>query len=199
MTPEEMEARIAELESSNDSLVSKNRELLTETKKAKAKAKGADIDPVEYVQLQTQVEELSAQLESNSKMSAAELEKLTGQLTERDNALQSVLIEGGLTEALAKAKVKPEFMDAAKALLKSDAKVVSEGGRYSALLGDKPITEAVMEWALSDTGKHFASAPENNGGGAQNTSGGAFSPKGNITGDKGQRLNAIRNMFPDLE
>lgn len=197
MTPEEIEARLAELESSNESLVAKNRELLGEVKTYKAKARGADIDPVEYVGLQTQVEELSAQLDKTSKLSAAELDKLTGQLTERDNALQSVLIDGGLTDALAKAKVKPELMDAAKALLKGQAKVISDGGAYSAMLGDKPLSEAVNEWAQGEQGKHFAAAPENNGSGSQQTSG-SFSPKGNMNGDKGQRINAIKTMFPDL-
>lgn len=157
-TPEELQAEI-------DALTAKNREILSELRAAKAKAKGAEIDPEDHARLQGEVEELRGKLAQAEKTGKAEIEKLTKALSEKDGALQSYLIEGGLSEALAKAGVRPEFMDAAKALLKSQAVIKADGGQYQALIGDKPLTEAIKAWAV-DAGKHFIAAPANSGGGA---------------------------------
>jgi hypothetical protein len=114
--------------------------------------------------------------------------------------LQSYLIDNGLNDAMLKAGIKTEFMAAAKAMLKSQTKLLAENGQYSALMGEKPLNEAIAEWAAGDEGKHFVSAPANSGGGATGGNGNStfIAPKGNLGGDKGQRVNAIKNMFPDL-
>jgi hypothetical protein len=67
-------------------------------------------------------------------------------------------------------------------------------------MGDKPLVDAVAEWASSDEGKHFISAPANSGGGAAGGNGSQqnIAPKGNLGGDKTQRVNAIKQMFPNL-
>lgn len=166
MTPEELQTKLDELSKSNEALAAKNRELLSEVKTYKAKAKGADIDPEEYAKLQTEVEDLRAALDKTSKASKIEAEKLQKVLAEKDGALQSILIDGGLTEAMVKAGVRPELMPAVKALLRSKAAIKADGGAYQAVMGDKAIAEAVAEWATSDEGKHFVAAPANNGGGA---------------------------------
>jgi hypothetical protein len=46
------------------------------------------------------------------------------------------------------------------------ATIKAENGEYSALIGDKPIGDFVKEWTGSDAGKHFVSADNNSGGGA---------------------------------
>ena len=166
MTPEELQTKLDELSKSNEALAAKNRELLSEVKTYKAKAKGADIDPEEHAKLQSEVEELRIQLDKSSKSAKTEAEKLQKALTEKDGALQSILIDGGLTEAMVKAGVRPELMPAVKALLRSRAAIKADGGQYQAVMGDKAIAEAVSEWAASDEGKHFVAAPANNGGGA---------------------------------
>ena len=111
------------------------------------------------------------------------------------------MIDNGLNDAMIKAGIKPEFMSAAKAMLRSETQIKAEDGKYSALMGEKPLFEAITEWAASDEGKHFVSAPANSGGGATGGNGNTSSiaPKGNLGGDKGQRVNAIKNMFPDLQ
>jgi chromosome segregation ATPase len=192
------EDRIAELESAIEALSNKNRELLGELKAAKAKAKGAEIDPEEYARLQHDLDETKSALEKAQKVGKSEMDKLMKQLGERDAALHGVLIDGGLTEALAKARVKPELMDAAKALLKSKAQIQADNGAYSALMDGKPLAEAVAEWVSGDQGKHFASALENTGGGAAGGGGNFVAPKGNLGGDRNQRVSALRQRFPEL-
>lgn len=159
MTPEELQAEI-------ESLKAHNAKLLGELKVAKAKAKGAEIDPEEHARLQGEVEELRGKLSTAEKSGKTEIEKLTKALAEKDGALQSYLIEGGLSDALAKAGVLPALMDGAKAMLKAQAAIKAEGGKYQALIGEKPLAEAVKEWASSDVGKHYTAATQNSGGGA---------------------------------
>jgi len=65
MTPEELQTKLDELSKSNEALAAKNRELLSEVKTYKAKAKGADIDPEEYAKLQTEVDDLRAALDKS--------------------------------------------------------------------------------------------------------------------------------------
>jgi hypothetical protein len=190
---------IEELKAAVEALSAKNRELLGELKTAKAKAKGGEIDPGEYAALQNAVEELTAKLDKQSKEAAKTIDGLSKNLSEKDGALKSYLIDNGLSEALLKANVRPEMMGAVKAMLKSHTALKEDGGQYQALLGDKPLFEAVSEWAASDEGKHFVAAPANSGGGASGGNGsGQPTPKGNLGGDKGQRVNAIKALFPEL-
>ena len=194
------EERIAELEEAMEAMNAKNAELLREVKIARAKAKGVEIDPNDFMALQTENETLRSQLEKVAKDNAKTVEQLQANLTEKDGALQSYLIDNGLNDAMLKAGIKPEFMAAAKAMLKSQTKLMADNGQYSALMGDKPLIEAIAEWAAGDEGKHFVSAPANSGGGATGGTGNGvpIAPKGNLGGDKTQRTNAIKQMFPDL-
>jgi len=194
------EERIAELEEAMEAMNAKNAELLREVKIARAKAKGVEIDPNDFMALQTENETLKSQLEKVAKDNAKTVEQLQASLNEKDGALQSYLIDNGLNDAMLKAGIKPEFMAAAKAMLKSQTKLMADNGQYSALMGDKPLIEAIAEWAAGDEGKHFVSAPANSGGGATGGTGNGvpIAPKGNLGGDKTQRTNAIKQMFPDL-
>lgn len=194
------EERIAELEVELGALSAKNSELLREVKVARAKAKGVEIDPNDFMALQSENETLKSQLDKVAKENTKTIEQLQASLTEKDGALQSYLIDNGLNDAMLKAGIKPEFMAAAKAMLKSQTKLMAENGQYSALMGEKPLNEAIAEWAAGDEGKHFVSAPANSGGGATGGTGNSIpaTPKGNLGGDKVQRTNAIKQMFPDL-
>lgn len=157
--------------SATEALSAKNKELLGEVKALKAKAKGADIDPAEHAALQTQVEELSEKLSRAEKSGKTEVEKLTRALSEKDGALNKHLIDAGLTDALVKAGVQAPMLDAVKALHQSKASINAKDGAYEALIDGKPLAEFVTAWAQSDQGKHFVSAPNNNGGGSQGGSG----------------------------
>lgn len=150
-----------------EALSAKNKELLAELRTAKAKAKGADIDPTEHAALQAQVEELTDKLTKAEATGKAEITKLTKSLTEKDGALTKHLIDAGLTDALVKAGVQAPMMDAVKALLQGKASINAKDGAYEALIDGKPLVEAVTTWAQSDQGKHFVTAPQNSGGGSQ--------------------------------
>lgn len=192
---------LEELKAAIEVLSAKNRELLGELRVTKAKAKGAEVDPSEYAALQSEVEALRANLDKSQKEAAKTIENLTKSLTEKDGALQSYLIDNGLNDALLKVGVRPEMMPAVKAMLKSQTQLAAENGQYSALMGDKPLFDAVSEWAAGDEGKHFVAAPANVGGGApggQSANGQPPAPKGNLGGDKSQRVNALKNRFPEL-
>ena len=191
---------IDELKAAIEALSAKNRQLLGELKVAKSKAKGSDIDPAEYAMLQNTVEELNSKLAMREKEYGKNLETLQKSLQEKDGTLQSYLIDNGLNDALIKAGVRPEMMKAAKAMLRAEAKLDNQNGQYLAKLGEKPLFDAVSEWAASDEGKHFVAAQQNMGGGAPggNSGGTNIQPKGNLGGDRDQRINALKARFPDL-
>lgn len=190
-----------DLKAQIDLLNDKNRELIGELRTSRAKAKGSEIDPSEYAALQTEVETLRSHINKAEKDSLKAIDGLTKSLTEKDGALQSYLIDNGLNDAMIKAGVKPEFMAATKAMLRAQTEIKADGSNYTALMKEKPLIEAVAEWAASDEGKHFVAAPQNNGSGAsgaQGGNGGTSQPKGNLGGDKTQRINALKSRFPDL-
>lgn len=196
---DDIQAQLEELRASNEALQKKNRELLGELKASKARAKGAEIDPEDYANLQHELETLRDQFDKTQKMSAKEIEKFQKSLTEKDSAIQNYLIENGLSDAMLKANVRPEMMPAVKAMLRQQAAIKAEGSEYVALMGEKPLAEAVLEWAQSDAGKPFVIAPDNSGGGAAGGAANAnIMPKGNLGGDKQQRVNAIKARFPEL-
>jgi hypothetical protein len=175
-------------------LDAKNKELLTELRTVKAKlSKGTEVDPEKHAELQARVDDLTTQLEKSTKDSQKTIEKLTKDLSDKDGALTQHLIDGGLTDALAKANVAPHFMDAAKAMLRGQA-VLKDG---AALIGDKPLAEAVTAWAGSDQGKHFVQAPHNSGGGSSGGSGGGKTT-GNMGGTREERTAALKAKFPEL-
>lgn len=160
-------------------LAAKNKELLGELRSAKAKAKGSDIDPEDYARLQSEVEDLNGRLSNSEKMSKSEIAKLSKSLSEKDGALSGLLVDSGITEALAKAGVAPHYMNPLKAMFKTQAQLVAENGQYKAVIGDKGLADAIGAYLGGDEGKHFVSAPMNSGGGSQGAGGkGASAPGG---------------------
>lgn len=194
MELEELQAKLAELSEKLDATERANAGLKADLVKAKAKAKGAEIDPEIHAQLESKVDEITAQLNKVTKESSKQVETLTKQLSEKDGALSNYLIESQLTDTLAKVGVKPEFMDATKALLKSQASIKAENGTYQALIGEKSISEAIKEWASGEQGKHFVKAPDNSGGGAN---GGNGEPviKPNPNGNAKERAEYVKQKY----
>lgn len=188
--------KLDELLGTVEALTESTKGLKADLAKAKAKAKGAEIDPEEYAALQTQVAELSDKLSKSEKAYKAESEKLSKSLAEKDGALTKYLLDANLTDNLAKARVKPELMDAAKALLKMQATIKADNGEYTALINDKPISDFVTEWTSSDAGKHFITADNNSGGGANGGSGAnTQATKGKVDGDQREREAYFASKF----
>ena len=173
-TKAELDAAIAAAKEAQDE---KNRELLAEVKDLKAKVRSSqEIKP----------EDLSAAEERADKAEAAlkEAQKSVATLTkERDGAVkaleteqgftQKLLVENGLTDALTQAGVKEApHLKAVKAMFAPMVQIVAEGDQRIAKVGDKALLDHVKEWASSDEGKFFVSAPVNGGGGATGGKGG---------------------------
>jgi len=167
MTPEEIQAAIKEaVEETTLSLKTKNSELLGKLKKAQAKA---EIDPEEHQQALTKNEELEGKLsesEKRYKIQGDEFAKVKKAFDSEAGFTSKLLVDNGLNDALTKAGVKPEFLRAAKAMLKEQVTLKIDGENRSAVVGDKDLNAFATEWAASDEGKHYVMAPSNSGGGA---------------------------------
>ena len=166
--PEVQEAIKAAVEKATAPLVAKRDELLGEVRKLR---KGREIDPAEMERLEGEVDDLRNQLaEANkaAKKAAQDAEKATKALADAEGYTSRLLVDNGLNEALVKAGVtNPVHQKAAKAMLGSQAQIVAEGDSKIVKIGDKALSDFITEWAGSDEGKHFVTAHDASGGGAQ--------------------------------
>jgi len=148
-------------------LDAKNKELIAELREAK---KGKTIDPAEVERLETQRDDLQTKLTAAlraGKDATTAAEKATKALEAEQTVTHKLIAENGLVAELTKAGVTdPAYLDASKALHLGQIKVVAVGDERKALYGDKPLADAIKEWAGSDVGKKFVAAPVNGGGGA---------------------------------
>lgn len=167
------EAVEAAVEAAKGPLDAKNKELLTELKEAR---KGKTIDPAEVDRLEGKVEDLQGKLTAAEKAAAdaaKAADKATKALETEANVTHRLLAENGIVKALTDAGVNdPAYLDAAKAMHMPNVKVTAEGDNRVAMYGDKPLADAIKEWAAGDVGKKFVSAPSNGGGGAPGGGGG---------------------------
>jgi hypothetical protein len=176
MTLEEALAKNAELETSVEKLTGKNREVIQDNTRLKAKSQEIDVDKyatdmVNLENMTTQNATLTKQVEDGTALQTQLKELAAGS----DAKLRTYMTDNELTAALITAKVKPEFIGAAKAMLQSGVTVADTDAGLVAQMGEKSIADGIAEWALSDSGKHFVVAPENAGGGAD---GGVTPPAG---------------------
>ena len=173
MTIEELMAKVAELTEGMEALKAHNKVLIGEKSVLAAKAAGSAVTPEEHSELLTQVSDLTEQLKTATKTKDTEVAVLKKSLTEKDSALSSLLIDGGISETLAKQGVEAHYVDALKALFKGQAAVAATDNGHEARIGEKPLQSVITEYLASDAGKHFLSAPASSGGGA---SGGGNKP-----------------------
>lgn len=177
------------VEEATSGLQAKNAELLGKVKRLQ---KDAAVDPAEFQALQTENEKLQADLKEAQKAA----KNATTQAEQAQKALEAetgftsrLLIDNGLSEAILKAGVKPELSKAVKAMLAGQVKLIAEGSERIAKMNDKPLAEAVAEWAKGEEGKFFVAASANAGGGA---SGGA-------SGGGGDKKTMTRAAFEALD
>ena len=172
-----------------DPVKAKQQELLSETKAAKARARELEAKLAEY-------EAKEAEKQEQEAIKRGEFEKVTATLREEANTykarLEAEIVGSSLTKALLDANVAAPFMEAAKALLKSQGAGIDKEGK--AIIGGRPLAEVVAEFAESEQGKHFIAAPSSSGGGA--SGGGAANPvQGNLGGTREEREAAIAARF----
>jgi predicted RNase H-like nuclease (RuvC/YqgF family) len=184
MTLEELQAKFTELTESMTALTDTNNGLKADLTKAKAELrKGQTIDPADYSALQAENEAYKTKLadaDKQTKKLAEEREKAVKTLETESQVTVNMQRERDLTEGLAGINVTNAInLKAAKAMLAAQVQVVTKDGVRISMVGDKPISEYLKEWAATDEGKHFVAAPNNNGGGSQGGSG--EPPKTNLT------------------
>lgn len=171
--PEVQEAIQKAIKEATDGLARKNSELLAELKEAR---KGKTINPEDVEKLESRIEELQGQLteaQKTAKAAIKEAETSKKALADAEGSMTRMLVDNGLTDALAKAGVtNPVHLKAAKALLASQVQVVPDGDKKVAKVGDKALADFIGEWAKGDEGKFFVAAPQNTGGGANGGAGG---------------------------
>ena len=191
MTLEELTAKVEALESEKEVMRAKNSELLSEVKKQKNKNREVDVDA--YHKALDEVDTLkseNAKLSGEIKLKGKDFEKLTALVGEKDGALQKLIIDDGLTNALVSAGVVSEFVPAVKALLRSQAQLKDN----QAMVGDKPLADFMTEWSAGE-GKIYIKAPANSGGGAGGGSSGDGSNMGKLDGTKAEQEAYIKAKF----
>lgn len=176
---EALEAASATHEAEIEGLKKKNTDLLGRIRKLREGGDGNDTG--EITRLENELEESQGKLrvaESELRQVRRDLSRVEGERDTARNGLEvessfsrTMLVENGLTAALAEANVAPHFMEAARALLGKQVTVKVDGDNRTAVgPSDKPLGEFVKEWAASEAGKHMVAAPANGGGGANGNS-----------------------------
>lgn len=179
----ELDAAIKDaIEAAIEPIKAKNEELLKEAKDAKAKLRAAsEIKPEDLTAAEERADKAeSALAEANkqNKVLTGERDKAIKALEAETSFTSKLLVQDGLKSALLANGVKDEdFIDTLAAKFAIGATVITEGDARVAKVGDKPIPDAIKEWAASDAGKKFVAAPNNSGGGAPGGSGGGASGK----------------------
>lgn len=178
ISEDDLKAKIDEaIEAATGGLAKKNQELLAELKEAR---KGKAIDPAELDRLQTKIDSLEVDLGSAQKASKEQaklLKQAQDALASESGFTQKLLLDNGLNDALVKAGVANQFLPAVKAMLGTQAKIIADGDARKAIIGDKELKDFVSDWATTDEGKHFISAPSNGGGGASGGAGNGSNAK----------------------
>lgn len=161
LTPEQIEAINAKAKG----LADKNAELLGKYNSTKTAAE-AELEALKQFKSNAEIKaaEDAKNWEEATRLKeeahAKELEKLTSQNSQNSELITKLLIDDGLNKALDGVKVNPTLKAGAEAMLRSTATIVDG----KAMIGEKPLSEAVTEWAGSDAGKAFCLAEQNSGG-----------------------------------
>ena len=197
------------VEEATKPLVSKRDELLGKLKKAnderteaqkiadEAAAEKARIEE-EAVLKSGDIDKIKQQLETKH---TKEMQDRDASIADKDAKLHKLLVDNALSNELTKAGIAPQYMDAVKALIKSNNKseITEVDGNSVALIDGKSINEFVSEFSQGEQGKHYVAAPNNGGGGANGSNGsGKATGAGNMGGDKSERVAAINSKYPEL-
>lgn len=169
-----------------EALKAKNEELIGEIRALRDKLRGfGDLTPEEAAEAKRkakaaeeaelsakgQYEELKKRLQSEH---SSEVEKLRGQIAERDQRLHKLLVQDELARAFDEAGVLPDAREYVRAyFLTQSVKVAESGAVIERSDGDKPLRDAVLEWAKSDKADRFVEGRSPNGSGSRKKDDGA--------------------------
>jgi hypothetical protein len=150
-----------------------------------------DFDPAKYADVLHELEALKADPGRNQENEAAlarvreqyeqrirnaetkrqeDLAAKDREIAELNGTIGRTVVDGGLTEQLTKAGVAPEFLKAARTMLKGQVKTKKNDatGDFEPIvdgdLGEMPLAQFVENWAKSDEGKPFIIKPSGSNG-----------------------------------
>jgi hypothetical protein len=175
-----LEEAKTEHEAEVDRLKGENAKVRENLRKARADG-GAD-NAAEIAKLEGDLDRVSGELrtaQSELREANRNLTKANADLATTTTALKSeqafsheTLVTNGLTQELVAAKVAPDLLPGAVALLRGQVTVKAEGDTRRAVVGDKSLADFVKDWSQGDQGKPYIKAPLNGGGDAQGGGGG---------------------------
>lgn len=168
-------AEVDALKAENGRLKTHSARLLKDLKKAKVKIKTPDMDGDELDDSDEDGDDAPAgngkadpDLRRVQKEHADELARLKKELDDTKAARSKAAIDAALGEALGKANIAPGFRTAVNAMFRAGRKI--EAGADGVVTVDgKPVVDMVAEWASTDEGRAFVSAPASGGSAAPPT------------------------------
>lgn len=162
-----VKAATEKFQESINKLEEKNQELIGENRKLK---RGAEIKPEDLEAAEGRADKAEArvkELEGSVKTLTKERDTAVKSLETEQKFTHQLLVQDGLKTELIKNGVKDEdYIDTLTAKFAGQAKIVTEGDARKVMLGDKALSDAIKEFAGSDSGKKFVTAAQNSGGGA---------------------------------
>lgn len=169
---EELTAEVTEgLKNKNNELIQKNKVLKTAKETAEAKVTELEEEAMEILSGKGKGKDIATQIEQKLQEKFAKKEKeLQDKNDKYSKQINTLVVENGLTEALAANNIAKQHIPAVRALIKSTSKieVSSEDDEAPvATIEGKALSDYVKEFAQGDSGKHYVAAPDNNGGGSK--------------------------------
>lgn len=166
LTPEQIEA----INGLATPLISKRDELLEKLNKTKQQSTenqsaAEKLAAMQALQEQKELEDKQNYEEALSMVqskSQKEIEKLTELVSGYETERKNNLIGGSIQDALTDARVNPLHMEYVSTYFKQQAKI--DDGKV--IIGNQSLSDAIKEWAETDSGKAVRLAPDNSGGNA---------------------------------
>lgn len=136
-----------------------------------------DFDAAEYHRLKDMDggkvdEKLREQRERLTAAHQKELDKVKEELGKQTSTVHNLVARQGLAKAMAEAGIAEPLREAVEAMYLPKVKIEDAGGEIQALLDNKPLADAMQEFAQSDKGKHYVAADKSGGGGSHEAGGG---------------------------
>lgn len=181
---EELEAKLAELQKSNELLTANNKKLLDEKLQTKSGAERQLLEAQDRIaELEGQLSKAQADAKKVADKAAQDIKAAQDLASSKSATLSRLIKDEGLTKELLAAGVKnPTHNKAAAAMLRELVQVDEESGQAFVVSKDdkgvevkKTLTEFVKAWAQGDEGKAFVTMPGSSGSGS---TGGSFQSGG---------------------
>ncbi len=197
--PDEIKTQLIETANKRASgLVTKNEELLNKLSTTKNQAKENQSASEKLAAMEALQEQQALEAKQNyddalsmvKTQSQKQIEELSNRVTEFETKERNAMISKGINDALTEMRVNPLHQELVSTYFTQQAQLVD--GKVT--IGDKSLSEAMLEWSETDQGKSVRLAPDNSGG---NANGGLSSVRGsgkNLTADE-KRAADINKRF----